>query len=44
MDNRCVLNLLMDGLGLVDNGGINSLALNNRLDCKRYVKMGLQNS
>lgn len=32
MDNRGVLNPLVDGLGLVDNGGVNSLALNNRLD------------
>lgn len=34
MDNRGVLNPLVDGPGLVDNGGVNSLALNNRLDWK----------
>lgn len=33
VDNWGILNLLVDGLGLVDNGGFDSLALNNGLDC-----------
>lgn len=32
MDNGGILNLLVDGFGLVDNGGFDSLALNNGLD------------
>jgi hypothetical protein len=32
VDNGCLVNLLVDGLGVVDGGGLDGLTLNDGLD------------